>query len=215
MLVGVAEHRSPTGLRRADFIEDTAGLTVPVGINRLAQELIDVSDWHEVVQGDGEHVHRATGRSWPIGGGTPPSAPAEIVLASPVEALHIVVGLRDARIVVAVEEPLGVASGHLLDMLDEAPEVGAPPPLWGLPPLSRQKVEQPPPDGLAVGRRILGPQDGSDAQENGEAGGDPLTCGSPLGRRAQSLLERLEVFPWTPFFCRASEEEAATFSRPW
>lgn len=61
--------------------------------------------------------------------------------------------MGDAGIVVAVEEPLGVASRHLLGVFDEASSIGASASLWRTPPLCGQIVEELFADVASVRRR--------------------------------------------------------------
>ena len=141
IFIRIPEDGAPPGGGGTYFFKDSTGLAEFLRINGLAEQSVDLFQGHESVERDRVHIHPAISGARPVCRGSSAGAPAEIVLSGSVEVLQGVGGLRNARIVIAVEETFGVPPGYLLGMLDETPESGAAPALWRLSALPGEECE--------------------------------------------------------------------------
>ncbi len=90
----------------------------------MAQDLVHLGAWHCAVYSRPEHVRTSSRGALTVGGGCASGAAAQVHLAAAVDGFNGVGRLGNARVVVAVEEALGVTGGYLLGVFDEAAPVG-------------------------------------------------------------------------------------------
>lgn len=121
MLVGVAEDGAPPGGRGTNFLEATTGLAELQRIEGIAEQGLHLCLWYQGVERDGVHVDPAVGRPGPVCRRPSSGAPTQVVLPRSIEALQGVGGLRNMRVVVAVEETYHVPPSHRLGVFDESP----------------------------------------------------------------------------------------------
>ncbi len=214
VLVWITENRAPSGSGLTDFVEEATRLAKLLRVDGVAEQGVDFRDRHERVERDAEHIHPPVGGSRPIGCRASSSAPAEVVFARSVEALDRVGGLWDSIVVVCLEEPSRVPPGYRLGVFDEAPQVCTASALWCRSTLTRKEGKQATSDRLAVGRRLAWPERLRDTDQDQQARGNPPRQSLPLRRRRDDVAQLLEVWPWTPFFRRASRTASVTFSTP-
>lgn len=213
MLWGVA-HVSPSPLGWSpNFLK--FGLGFVEFVEREVEQYLVKFVWRNaLVECNAEHVEATVGVGRPAGRGHATGAAAQISFARAVEAFQGIAGLRDEGIIVTVKQAGRITARDGLDVLNEAAQIGATAALGCLATTAGQEVEESAPNGLAVRRRLIGPQDRLDAQEHRQATDDALGQGLSFGRGLQDATQFLEVGP-RPFFFRAALSVAcATRSIP-